>query len=149
MNLTVKITGSKEELARFKKLGDKLTDFSSAMKDVSRELKHYYEYNVFESQGAVYGKKWAALSPVYKERKGRTHPGAYILVASGAMRGNFQGISTRNSATISNPTSYFGYLQTGTRRMPARPMLGINKEVETLVHDIIQEDVHKKLEAVS
>lgn len=148
LHVTVKITGDKTEIAKLKKLGDKLSNFSSAMRRIGDELKGYYSGQVFASQGGALGHRWTNLSPVYRSWKSRHYPGRGILIATGHMKSSFQSTSTMNSATISNSASYFKYNQLGTHRMPARPMLAINHDVEDVVGHIIKQDVQEKIAAM-
>lgn len=147
MRVTVTVTGTKDEITRFKKLGDKLTDFSTAMREIKNTLKTYYSKMVFGSEGAILGDRWAALSPVYRKWKTKHYPGRGILVASGRLERGVRGVSSRNSATIDNPTPYFEYLQLGTKRMKPRPMLAVNRDVTDTVGNIIEKDIAGKLGA--
>lgn len=149
--LSVKVTirGTEEELAKLHKLGDKLTNFESAMAKIGDEVKSYYVNDVFDSRGGAIGQKWVALSPVYKSWKLKHYRnGSANLIATGTMHDSFKDDSDRNSATISNDTTYFQYHQLGTRRMPARPVFVINKAVRDIVGTIVDEDIHKKLESL-
>lgn len=154
LQVTVKISGDKEEIAAIQKLGDKLTDFTQAMKIIGNDLKNYYggqdgiPGQVFGSEGGILGERWASLSPVYQTWKGKHYPGKGILVASGELMSNFVATSDKNSVTITNPTKYFEYLQLGTRRMRARPMLRVNGDVEKIVGDAIDNDVREKVRSI-
>lgn len=78
-------------------------------------------------------RQFKPLSPAYAKTKARTHPGRTILVRTGQMLDDWGvtkatgtmfrlGFTTERSAKIAN------YHQTGTRRMPARRLLGIPNE---------------------
>lgn len=155
MQVTVRITGNSEEIARFRKLGDKLTDFTAAMKDVGSELKTYYGGVVFKTEGGAIGERWTALSPVYKKRKGKLFPGVGTLVATGKLSKSFQAATTKNSATISNNRTtkngrnLLEIHQLGLGKNPVRPIMVVNQDVQDIVERIIDKDVKKKLASVS
>lgn len=80
----------------------------------------------FESEGAFGGEKWAALSPMYEQRKRMLYPGRKILEATGALRRAASSPSrsvtpTTLTLTIDDPKAEFH--QQGTSRMPARPLV--------------------------
>lgn len=180
-SVTVKISGTAEELQRLRKLGDKLNDFSDVYKPLGAELKQYYggtngvPGNVFASQGGALGKVWAALSPVYKSWKGKHYPNKGTLQASGKLMQSFRATNTRTTLTIDNTDPKFIFHQLGTgigsnrsklsllgglaraytiggmgrgRGIPARPMLAITPEVETMVKNAIKSGVDEKLKGV-
>jgi hypothetical protein len=73
LQITVKLTGDKEEQERLKALGKSLTDFTPVMKSIGQELTSYYSHQVFASQGGVYGEPWAPLSAVTLYMRGAEH----------------------------------------------------------------------------
>lgn len=170
LHVTVVISGTKEEQAKFKKLGSKLTDFSTAFKSMGDELKNYYGNTMFNSEGGAGGTKWQDLSPVYKARKGKLYPNKGILTATGTMRKSFRATVTPNSLTIDNTDKKFAWHQNGTgygggavfgigrggsahigrgRNLPARPMLVTNEDVKGIVKRVIEDDINQKLESVT
>ena len=72
----------------------------------------------------TYGAPWAALSPAYAKWKQARYPGQPILRASGLMQ-DLAFISTRGDRFIVKSTKYGGAHQFGTRKMPARPWMGV------------------------
>lgn len=72
-----------------------------------------------------------------------------ILDDTGTMKRSFYAKTTATSVTIGNDAPYFKYHQSSAPRhkIPYRPMLGINDDIRTIVHDIIQSDLSKKLES--
>jgi hypothetical protein len=80
----------------------------------------------FETQGAFGGAPWAPLSPNYYAWKQATHPGKGILVLEGDLRqaaSNPIRETTPTSLTLRIEDPKVGYHQTGTARMPARPLI--------------------------
>ena len=72
----------------------------------------------------TYGAPWAALSPAYAKWKQARYPGQPILRASSLMQ-DLAFISTRGDKFIVKSTKYGGAHQFGTRKMPARPWMGV------------------------
>ena len=72
----------------------------------------------------TYGAPWAALSPAYAKWKQARYPGQPILRASGLMQ-DLAFIYTRGDRFIVKSTKYGGANQFGTRKMPARPWMGV------------------------
>lgn len=176
LSVTVKVSGTPQEIARLQRLGDKLNDFSSAFTKLGTEMKTYYSSSVFASGGGLTGKKWQALSPSYKKWKGRHYPNKGVLIASGKMQHSFRASSDRSSLTIDNTDPKFKYHQLGTgfagaqlsqimvgrsiigvggggpgrgNNLPARPMLVINGDIKEMVGTVIDEDIKKKIASVS
>lgn len=171
LSLTVTITGDKEEIARFRRLGDKLTNFQLAMQSLGKELKNYYSQDVFRSEGGMYGQRWMRLSPARAAYKRIHYPSKGMLIATGRMQNSFRMYADRNSVTIDNSAPYFKYLQLGssshtsasvlspTKRspnrylristggLPPRQMLGISSSVEQMAKRTIEADIKQKLEA--
>lgn len=144
----LKITGTKEEINKFHSLGEKLTNFSTAMMRIGDELKSYYSGQVFASEGGAIGQRWAKLSPVYASWKGKHYPGRGILIATGEMQQSFESHATPISVEISNSSNHFKYNQLGTRRMPARPMLTIDDHVKDIVEHVINNDIKEKISSM-
>lgn len=80
----------------------------------------------FDTEGEFAGQRWAPLAPAYAIAKQKRYPGRGLLVASGAMR---QAVSNPSRAvtptmlTLTIDDDKLGYHQTGTDRMPARPLV--------------------------
>lgn len=151
LSVTVKIIGAQEEIARLQALGSSFTDFSAAMKIIGKDLKNYYKDDVFASEGGLLGSPWQGLSKRYALRKAKTYPGKSILVATGNLKKSFSYSTTKNSVLITNKAPYFKYHQSTLprKKMPFRPMLGVNSEVEGIVHKIIDADVKRKIAALT
>ena len=70
------------------------------------------------------GRPWRALSPGYNRWKSRAYPGQPILRLTGKMQDEAQ-IRPRGNGFEVRTTRYGAYHQFGTRKMPARPWIGI------------------------
>ena len=151
LQITVKISGTQEVIDKLRRLDDGLMNFSESMAQIGDELKSYFSGQVFASQGGVLGVRWPTLAAgtiLYK----RKHYPAYAttpLIRTGGMQESFTADSTGRSVTISNTAPYFKYHQSNAPRtkIPYRPMMGINDDVQTIVHKILQAEVQRKIEA--
>lgn len=150
VSVTVKITGDKEEIAKLKKLGHSLHDFSKAMDMIGNEVVRYYSGQGFASQGGVFNNVWPSLNPLYAKQKAVDYPGRGILVKTGDMQRDFIYKATSKNVTISNTAPYFKYHQSTEPRskMPYRPMMIVNDEVKGIIEQIIQQDIKYKLALV-
>lgn len=80
----------------------------------------------FDTQGGFAGKEWAPLSPDYAARKAVMFPGKPILQATGALKqaaSRPSRVQTPVSLTLTIDDPKLEYLQDGTDRMPARPLV--------------------------
>ncbi|NEO43195.1 MAG: phage virion morphogenesis protein [Moorea sp. SIO4A3] len=108
-------------------------DLSKPMKKVATYLEAQTKLNFIKERDPVTGKKWEPLSPftVVNKRSGK------MLVETGVLINSFSTWSDQESATIFNPTFYAGFLQAGTRKMPARPYLGLSEQNSNDVTQVI------------
>ena len=70
------------------------------------------------------GKPWERLSPGYAAWKDKKYPGEPMLRRTGRMQETAK-ILPYQQGFMAKTTSYGPYQQFGTKRMPARPWLGI------------------------
>jgi hypothetical protein len=81
---------------------------------------------VFETEGAVLGRKWAPLSPSYAREKARLFPGRSILIREGGLRdaaSRMRRVATPRTLTMSIDDPVAAFHEEGTERMPARPLI--------------------------
>lgn len=72
----------------------------------------------------TYQRPWAQLSPRYASWKSQNYPGEPILRATGLMQDSAY-IYTRGNQFLVRSTRYGAYNQFGTKKMPARPWMGV------------------------
>lgn len=72
----------------------------------------------------TYQTPWAPLNPRYAAWKGQNYPGQPILRASGLMQ-ELAFIYTKGDQFLVKSTPYGAYNQFGTKKMPARPWMGV------------------------
>lgn len=151
LQVSVRITGTQATIDKLRRLDASLLNFSSAMNEIGTDLKGYFSGQVFASQGGALGVKWPTLaaSTVLYKRKHYPQYATTPLIRTGAMQKSFYSKSTSTSVTVGNnvPGDYFKYHQLGTSRMPRRQMIGISDDVQTIVRNVIQADISKKLES--
>ncbi len=147
MQISIKITGSKETQAKLKRLGGSLLQNKIAMRLIGEELAQYYSNDVFASQGAVLGAKWPSLSERYAARKARRYSGRGPLVATGAMQKSFVYKYSETQTFVTNNAPQFPYHQSSAprKKIPRRQMIGINTVIRNRVQSIIQEEVARKI----
>lgn len=82
----------------------------------------------FNSKTDPDGGHWAPWSRSYRKRAPK-HAGHTLLRDTGDLRGSFRTAAMGNNrASVFSVGEVFDYHQRGTKRMPARPMLGIGRE---------------------
>lgn len=97
-----------------------------------------------------HNRQFKALSPAYAKTKARTHPGRTILVRTGQMLDDWgliaaTGTMFRLGFTTDRSARIAGYHQRGTRRMPARRLLGIPNEWSRDIRMAIRSQVRRWL----
>lgn len=70
------------------------------------------------------GRPWKSLTPRYRARKNKKHPGEPILRATGRMQDTAR-IVPKGEGFDVKTTRYGAYHQFGTQKMVARPWMGI------------------------
>jgi hypothetical protein len=149
MQVAINVTGTKEEIAKFQKFKVSILDFTEALVEIGKSGKNYYSSEVFGSQGGILGARWAPLSPQYKIWKAKHYPGRGINIRTGKTKESFDYKSSRDELTIYNTNDeVFKFLQLGTSKMPARPMIKVNDGFKEIVKLAIQHDIRSKLERV-
>jgi Phage virion morphogenesis family len=151
VKVTIVIKGDKETKAKLKRLGSSLYDFGSAMREVGKEVGRYYSNEGFNSQGGVFGRPWASLSPKTQAVKMLLYP-QFVnvpLVATQTMKNSFVATTGRQSAIITNEAPYYKYHQSTLprRKIPRRQMAGINDPVKRIIANILEQDIRRKIRA--
>lgn len=101
----------------------------------------------FTTAGGATGNPWPPLSVKYQAWKQKHWPGLPTNVLSGALResltfpndANAVLTVTPTSLTVGTNVSYGRYVQLGTRRMPARPVLRISETFAIQAAKLLQE----------
>ena len=140
---TVKITGIREAEQKLDNIEGYIKNPSKILKKAILFFKDDTEGEVFNSEGRSIGKGWSRLSPSYAKVKARKYPGKGILEATGKMRRSFKTSVGKTRAVLSNSSPIFKYHQLGTRKMPQRVVLYIDRKREEKVLDMFQKEANK------
>jgi phage gpG-like protein len=175
-SLTVHITnlrGTEERLERIKLA---LKDMTLVMESLAAKLVLFYGDTVFASEGqALNGERWQELAPSTKAEKSRDWPGRGILEREGTMRRSYTSDITPTSLFITNSDPKFLFHQLGTglgggrspfenklgslaraysiggmgrgRNIPARRMIGLNQNIESMIRKEVELEVRGKIDA--
>lgn len=145
MQITLTIKGLDTTTNKLTKLGLKLMMFDAAMGTIGEKLAKYYANEALLSQGSVFGAKWQRLMAATTKYKSKHYAGAPPEVRTGALQGNFDYEASSKEVHIFNKSKYFEFQNSGTSRLPARQMIGVNKPVNDMIVDVIQADIDQKL----
>lgn len=148
LQLTWEIEGATELSRRLNFIGAGLSDWTPAFKRTANYLRSFAMSEVFETEGAVYGNKWAPLNPAYEAFKAQKYPGKGILERTGKMRRGFVRDYGPDFAMVGNTVPYFRYHQSRkdrTSNLPRRVMLKLDSERKEMIVKIFQEEYFKKL----
>jgi phage gpG-like protein len=152
MQIIISLTGLDGVQERLSKLGASLHDFTAALETLGKQLILFYSNNVFISQGQAIDKPWQPLSSSTQAYKASHWPGRGPLIRTGALQQGFESTVTPASLFITNRVPYFPYQQQGTtpgtgrgHNIPARPMLGVNATVESMIKTVLEADIKAKI----
>lgn len=147
MDVGISLTGDEAVKAMLNKTAEGVADLTEPLTDTAKYLVNYYSGVSYASRGSVFGSRWPALNPAYDLQKRRKFGSKPMLIATGAMQRSYKFTVSALTATIFNDVRsdkgfpYFEAHQTGTRRMPARPTMGINNTLETDVNGIVNASI--------
>jgi phage gpG-like protein len=126
-------------------LARRLQRWGTAIEDARPAFEQMFTYlnkgegEIFDSQGSAFGHRWPqAADP---ERKSDPR----LLVATGALRaslatqtGESERVATATEMRFGTRVPYGRFHETGTKRMPARPFIGmpeaISRELVNIMH---------------
>jgi hypothetical protein len=144
-NITVDIEGESELADALERIAGNLTDLSRPMDQIGSYLTDFFSGEVFASRGGVINEPWAPLSDAYAEYKAREFPGRIPLVREGQMIRGFKDNAGELSVQIFNETDWFDFIQSGTRRMPARVMMKIDQTRNDRIVSYVQDEVDRQV----
>lgn len=129
-----------------------ITTMAPAWEQVGNKLLNDFAAN-FSQEGGFFGgfSKWPALRPsTVADRLRHGYSGAHpILQRTGELHwsATLKGASDNvfqvgtNSLVVGSANPYAGFHQTGTRRMPARPIVGVGWQQTSQIVDILNQYV--------
>lgn len=106
-------------LNRFGRLG-----FGSLMETLGTLVENQTKHRIVAEKTDPSGRAWPPLAASTIAAKGNGN----ILVDSGRLLGSIFHASGSHEAVVGTNVEYAGYLQGGTRKMPARAFIGISDE---------------------
>jgi phage gpG-like protein len=149
--VNVKVEGLPKLESAFKALADGWVDLRR-VEPKAVKLFQNIERQEFASSGGRSG-GWTPLSPAYAARKAKTHPGQPILRRDDNL---FKALTQQTGETVKRPekdhlelgaTGRSGQIgswhQIGGGRLPARPLLAMQKEDEDAFGKLILDDAAK------
>ncbi len=145
VNINVEIKGDKETIRKLQKLGKNLGEWRPELVKVADFMENFFRNPVFETQGGVFGARWAALNPAYEFFKRKSFGGRGILEASGEMRGNWQKSVSNTSAVVANMSKKAPFHHYGTRHIEKRTMVRIDRQRQDHIVDIFKEGIIRKI----
>lgn len=137
LDLNVSVSPGGEVFARrFTRFVSEITDLSDLWELMARDLEATVA-DAFRTEGSSGGSKWAPLSEAYREQKARAYPGRGILERTRALMRSFERGGAGNVLRIApralvwgSSVDYGRYHQSGTSRMPARPIIRLTTETK-------------------
>jgi phage gpG-like protein len=151
VNISFELSGGRQVETELNITIEKLRSFKPLFKKIGSDFRKT-QNSLFAAEGAFEGNPvWAALSPQYAEQKEKKFPGRKILQATGKLRKSLTtlvgegaiNIITDDSIDIGTSIEYAGYHQSGTGKMPARPMFNITKLQEDRWINLIVQHIMK------
>lgn len=139
-SLEFDLSGFTDALDRLK---SRLNDLTPLMAQIGEALLLSSQMR-FETKTGPDGQGWAALAAAtVRDRIRRRYGGANILQRTGALARSLNYRAGPDRVTVSlggsgNSTAYAAFHQFGTRRFPARPVLGLSAEDERIISEIAE-----------
>jgi phage gpG-like protein len=146
LNIQIEITGDKETIAKLQKMDKSFGDWTPELRQVGEFLKQFYSIAAFETEGGIFGARWAALNPSYERWKRDAFPGKGILVRTGDMKKGYKYEATNNSMTLWNVSKYAIFHQTGTKRMPQRLLVSLKPKQRDEIINIFKRGLAQRIQ---
>lgn len=132
ITVTIDDEGMRAALSR---LAGLLGDMTPVMTEIGETLRDE-ALDAFRQQAAPTGAAWAPLAASTLTRRRGGGAGARILQDTGVLRNSITTqLLSSHAVAVGTRMEYAKFHQFGTRKMPARPMLGLSaegrREVET------------------
>ena len=121
---------------RLEQLHRKLGDLSPVMAGIGGIIEGSTRIRIAESKTSADGAAWPDLANSTKERKGSK---GSLLVHRGSLLRSITYEASKDSVIIGSNMVYAKWHQDGTKKMPARPFLGISSTDYQDVGDLIDD----------
>lgn len=143
--LNITISGDKEVIKKLKSIKGLLTDWRAELQQVGDYLMDFYQNQVFETEGGIFGERWSPLSPKYEFMKRKEFPGRGILQATGKLRKGYRLLVNSTSMEIVNRVPYGVFHQYGTRRLSRRILIKLDNPRKDKIADFFKVGLLKKV----
>lgn len=144
VTMHVRVEGVKATQDMLNRVRKVMTDMKSGFDSTADYLLKVYTVDVFESEGAVYGRRWTPLNPHYAAWKSTRYPGRGILERSGEMRHGFKAVSTRDYLLIKNGVPWLQKHQKG-EGVPQRVIVDLTNQMKSRVEEILTNDIMSRV----
>lgn len=125
--ISIDVTRIERMFLRLRGLRTQIERPAGIMKTVAEGVEFQTRARIHLEKTDPSGKKWAPWSLRYaRTRDGARH--SLLKDTWDMVDEDMHSRSDARSAVVYNTAPYAGFLQTGTRRMPARPFLGLSAE---------------------
>lgn len=149
VKLSYRVTGDQEVITALGRFGTEITDLSQGMNQIGDRLTDLFGGQVFASRGGAIGQPWQPLASSTVISKARRWAGRPPLVRTGLMQRSFVATAGRMRVEITNRDPKFAFHQQGTRHIPARTMMAIDRTRETMITRIIEDEVTRKMKGAN
>lgn len=137
--LDIKITATPDTdvfSRRFTRFASSMTDLQPLVEELTTLVWEKIRQG-FETEGAATGPIWAALSSSYSEWKRKNYPGKQILQRTGALYDSIEKEVGPTKGEVGTGVPYAIFHQTGTSKMPARPIIRLKASTKSEMSKIV------------
>jgi len=156
--ITISVTGANTVRRKLVTWGKQVSDLTPAWQQIGADLLNDFMDQIL-SEGGTYGRwsNWKPLSPyTVKDRLRKGYGGEHpIMWRTGLLLRSLSFQDAPGNVFIVRPASlvvgseifYAGYHQTGTPKMPARPLVGLSRKRQSGIvqrlNDYIQDQIRQ------
>ncbi len=143
MQIEIDLKGMEQIQQMLSRLQKGLSDLTPVMKEIGEELLANWQLR-WKQEKNPYGEEWKPLAPstLVRRRKGKgSGPAAQILRDTGRLQNSFVPVASRDSVCIGTNVFYAPFHQFGTRYIPQRmllPMERLPDEDKEAIFDILE-----------
>jgi len=154
LEIQVVVTGKDQALSQVQHLKNIFENLGNVYQEVGEWWIKFLTGEVFTSEGAVYGRRWAQLNENYAFYKATKFGMVGILIASGAMQNGWNMytgadyLQVKNEAQNDRGDYYAAFHQEGTTRMPKRELLVVDSGRATTIRDLIVNNINRQLNSL-
>jgi phage virion morphogenesis protein len=126
------------------RLQRKTGNLRPVMQDISETLKNSVEENFAQesARNPIGGEKrgaWDDLAPSTLQSRARANKSGKKLQFTGVLLGSIQTKANNNEAMVGTNNEYARFLNDGTKKMPARPFMVVQREDVDEIRETLEE----------